>query len=232
MTSGIGVPGDSRAWMMRRNDNAVIGQVWARNHDYGDPFSPKRTRLSYFTPIIDVLVAIKEKPDGEEVSHPAYTGEDLTQELFTTHSLTRSQLSRCAGTLAIFTSNAIQDDESRSMKSLLLVTQRRQNLLYQVKLSWQLASSRNDCVLSRRLEVQPFQPGVGISSLHGRTLVPLTSDALESVDVESIEPVCSFGNGHEQQPDLLGLSGHDLTHTYYTPTRYSPPWIYILFLYL
>lgn len=50
---GLGVPGDSGSWLMRRSDNAVVGLVWARNHNYGSPV--ERIRLTYVTAIVDIL---------------------------------------------------------------------------------------------------------------------------------------------------------------------------------
>lgn len=58
---------------MRRSDNALIGLIWGRNHDSGDP--QKRTRLTYFTPMVDILAEIEEKhARGEEVALPVYQG--------------------------------------------------------------------------------------------------------------------------------------------------------------
>ncbi|KAK4659939.1 hypothetical protein QC762_114720 [Podospora pseudocomata] len=68
VTSGMGVPGDSGAWLMRRSDNAVIGLIWGRNHDYGDPL--ERVRLTYFTPMVDIL---------KDVSLPSYSATDLAR---------------------------------------------------------------------------------------------------------------------------------------------------------
>ncbi|KAK4181401.1 hypothetical protein QBC36DRAFT_366921 [Triangularia setosa] len=68
VTSGIGVPGDSGAWLMRRSDNAVIGLIWGRNHDYGDPL--ERVRLTYFTPMVDIF---------KDVSLPSYSATELAR---------------------------------------------------------------------------------------------------------------------------------------------------------
>jgi hypothetical protein len=79
VTSGIGVPGDSGAWLMRRSDNGLVGLIWGRNHDSGDP--QKRIRLTYFTPMVDILAEIKEKhTNGEEVALPVYQ-EQPTREV-------------------------------------------------------------------------------------------------------------------------------------------------------
>jgi hypothetical protein len=115
VTGGIGVPGDSGAWLIRRRDNAVIGLVWARNHDYGSPFNPRRIRLTYFTPIIDVLAAIKEKLDeGEEVSLPTYAEEELPQEILAMHSQSKLRLDRPTHPWTVYTSSkGVRDGEIR-----------------------------------------------------------------------------------------------------------------------
>jgi hypothetical protein len=59
ITSGIGVPGDSGAWLIRRSDNAVMGLIWGRNYDFGS--LTKRVRLTYFTPIVDVISDMRQK---------------------------------------------------------------------------------------------------------------------------------------------------------------------------
>jgi hypothetical protein len=74
VTSGIGVPGDSGAWLMRRSDNAVIGLIWARNHNHGTPV--ERIRLTYITPIVDILADIKERV-VDEVTLPTYSGTEV-----------------------------------------------------------------------------------------------------------------------------------------------------------
>lgn len=80
MTSGIGVPGDSGAWLIRRSDNGLMGLIWGRNHDRGDPL--ERVRLTYFTPIVDILADVRERhAAGEEVALPAFSASDLEQEV-------------------------------------------------------------------------------------------------------------------------------------------------------
>ncbi|KAK1750209.1 hypothetical protein QBC47DRAFT_278165, partial [Echria macrotheca] len=54
--AGIGVPGDSGAWLMRRSDSAAVGLVWARNRNRGNP--DDCVRLTYFTPIVDVIADV------------------------------------------------------------------------------------------------------------------------------------------------------------------------------
>jgi len=74
VTSGIGVQGDSGAWLMRRRDNAVIGLIWARNHNHGTPV--ERVRLTYITPIVDILADIRERVAGD-VTLPTYSEAEV-----------------------------------------------------------------------------------------------------------------------------------------------------------
>jgi hypothetical protein len=84
VTSGIGVPGDSGAWLIRRSDNAVVGLIWGRNYNSGDP--AERIRLTYFTPIVDILADVEQKYAGEqEVALPVYGQQDLSRST-QTHS--------------------------------------------------------------------------------------------------------------------------------------------------
>ncbi|KAK0737507.1 hypothetical protein B0T21DRAFT_166196 [Apiosordaria backusii] len=93
VTSGIGVPGDSGAWLMRRSDNAVIGLIWGRNHDYGDPL--ERVRLTYFTPMVDILKDVRENyAVGEEVSLPNYSAQDLAHAAENQRNAVRLDVSR------------------------------------------------------------------------------------------------------------------------------------------
>jgi hypothetical protein len=82
VTSGIGVPGDSGAWLIRRSDNALMGLIWGRNHDSGNPV--ERVRLTYFTPMVDVLAHAQEKLNevgGGEVDLPVYSPGDLERHV-------------------------------------------------------------------------------------------------------------------------------------------------------
>jgi hypothetical protein len=48
-----------------------MGLIWGRNHDRGNPL--ERVRLTYFTPIVDILEAVREKHGArDEVALPAY----------------------------------------------------------------------------------------------------------------------------------------------------------------
>lgn len=74
VTSGIGMPGDSGAWLMRRSDNAVLALIWARNHNHGSPV--ERVRLTYVTPMVDILQDIKAR-GYDDVSLPRYSPADV-----------------------------------------------------------------------------------------------------------------------------------------------------------
>ncbi len=58
----MGVPGDSGAWLMRQSDNGVMGLIWGRNHNHGNP--SERVRLTYFTPMVDILAELRENHAG------------------------------------------------------------------------------------------------------------------------------------------------------------------------
>ncbi|KAH6628277.1 hypothetical protein F5144DRAFT_492650 [Chaetomium tenue] len=79
VTSGIGVPGDSGAWLIQRSDDAVVGLIWGRNHDSGNPF--ERVRFAYFTPIVDILADVKQNhADGQDISLPVYRDQGLPRD--------------------------------------------------------------------------------------------------------------------------------------------------------
>jgi hypothetical protein len=79
VTSGIGVPGDSGAWLIQRSDDAVVGLIWGRNHDSGNPF--EKVRFAYFTPIVDILADLKQHhADGEDISLPVYQDQGLPRD--------------------------------------------------------------------------------------------------------------------------------------------------------
>jgi hypothetical protein len=77
VTRGIGVSGDSGSWLMRCEDNAVVGLVWARNVNRGSPV--ERVRLTYVTPFVDILNDIKEK-SGLDATLPSYSTSELRYE--------------------------------------------------------------------------------------------------------------------------------------------------------
>lgn len=80
VTSGIGVPGDSGAWLIRRSDNAVMGLIWGRNLDQGNPV--ERVRLTYFTPIVDILADVQPKLVGsQQATLPVYSAGDLARDV-------------------------------------------------------------------------------------------------------------------------------------------------------
>ncbi len=80
VTSGIGVPGDSGAWLIRRSDNALMGLIWGRNYIRGDPL--ERVRLTYFTPMVDILADVREHAAADEtVALPVYSARPSTHEV-------------------------------------------------------------------------------------------------------------------------------------------------------
>ncbi|KAK3987452.1 hypothetical protein QBC44DRAFT_120696 [Cladorrhinum sp. PSN332] len=105
VTSGIGVPGDSGAWLIRRSDNTLLGLIWGRNHDYGDPLT--QIRLTYFTPIIDIIDDLRENHATEEdISLPTYTAKDLARVNETPQDPVQSDMSQDPWT--VLSSDAIQ----------------------------------------------------------------------------------------------------------------------------
>jgi hypothetical protein len=63
---------------MRRSDNALMGLIWARNHDSGDPL--ERVRLAHFTPMVDILANVREDlTEDEAVALPTYSAQVLAR---------------------------------------------------------------------------------------------------------------------------------------------------------
>ena len=77
VTSGIWVPGDSGAWLIRHSDNALMGLIWGRNSVRGDPL--ECVQLAYFTPIVDILADVREHAAGEAVALPVYSDRPSTR---------------------------------------------------------------------------------------------------------------------------------------------------------
>ncbi|KAI9707280.1 MAG: hypothetical protein M1836_000240 [Candelina mexicana] len=62
VSRGVGLSGDSGAWILRREDNAVCGMVWGRSKPYGPD-----ERKAYFTPMSEIFGDIAktlEIPEG------------------------------------------------------------------------------------------------------------------------------------------------------------------------
>lgn len=94
---------------MRRSDNALIGLIWGRNHDSGDP--QKRTRLTYFTPMVDILAEIEEKhARGEEVALPVYQGQSAP-EIQVRRQRGRASADMSHGPWTVFSREAIRDPQ-------------------------------------------------------------------------------------------------------------------------
>ncbi|GAB1311608.1 hypothetical protein MFIFM68171_01818 [Madurella fahalii] len=105
VTSGMGVAGDSGAWLIRRSDNALMGLIWGRNHDSGDPL--QRVRLTYFTPMVDILADVRERWQ-EEATLPTYSTRDLGRAVEIRHprDAVGDDMSRAPWT--VFSREAIQ----------------------------------------------------------------------------------------------------------------------------
>ncbi|KAL2136018.1 hypothetical protein VTI74DRAFT_5905 [Chaetomium olivicolor] len=59
-----------------------MGLIWGRNHNCGDPREPKRVRLTYFTPIVDILADVQQNhAHREEVALPVYSTTDLARDV-------------------------------------------------------------------------------------------------------------------------------------------------------
>jgi len=61
--SGIGVDGDSGAWIIDYNTNRLYGMLWGRHGEGAET-------LTYFTPIVEIIADIKEKMGDVEICLP------------------------------------------------------------------------------------------------------------------------------------------------------------------
>jgi hypothetical protein len=59
ISSGIGVSGDSGAWVLESGTANVIGLLWGRNHQAGQDGSDGEV-FTYFTPIVDIFDDIRD----------------------------------------------------------------------------------------------------------------------------------------------------------------------------
>ena len=67
ITSGIGVSGDSGAWILDRLTNNVIGQLWGRDCKKTN-LGSSRSIITYFTPMQDIFEDIKDFTGAAEIS--------------------------------------------------------------------------------------------------------------------------------------------------------------------
>ncbi|KAG4427243.1 hypothetical protein IFR05_017274 [Cadophora sp. M221] len=65
--NGIGVPGDSGAWILDQGTNNVIGQLWGRDCKKVG-IDSNRSIITYFTPIRDIFEDIKDLTGATQVS--------------------------------------------------------------------------------------------------------------------------------------------------------------------
>lgn len=63
ISGGIGVDGDSGAWVIDQESAALYGMVWGRDRIHTDP-------ICLFSPIMDVIADIKERSGAEKVTLP------------------------------------------------------------------------------------------------------------------------------------------------------------------
>jgi hypothetical protein len=71
-TGGIGVSGDSGAWVLETGTDNVIGQVWGR--DFQEDHDSLGQIITYFTPILDIFDDILEITKASRIS--LYINED------------------------------------------------------------------------------------------------------------------------------------------------------------
>jgi hypothetical protein len=69
-TAGMGVSGDSGAWVLEAGTDNVVGQLWGRDfQEEGNSFGQI---ITYFTPILDILDDIYERTKASQIY--LYTG--------------------------------------------------------------------------------------------------------------------------------------------------------------
>lgn len=182
VTSGIGVQGDSGAWLMRRSDNAVIGLIWARNHNHGTPV--ERVRLTYITPIVDILADITERVTGE-VALPSYSDAEV-----------RYDANRCRRRRVLGVGRAAEPWNHLSMGD---ICQRRKEEEAAIRSGivngdFQAYSASNVSSLC--------SSEAGVQGSYASTSVQVSAD--KSNVAESISPSCGTGV-HVRERTLLGI---------------------------
>jgi hypothetical protein len=68
VTNGIGVSGDSGAWIMEEGTDNLVGQVWGRDFQDGGGTDDTGEIITYFTPIQDIFDDILESTGATEIS--------------------------------------------------------------------------------------------------------------------------------------------------------------------
>lgn len=68
LTSGIGVDGDSGAWILEDGTDNLVGQVWGRDFQDGGGNDGTGDIITYFTPIQDIFDDILQSTGATEIS--------------------------------------------------------------------------------------------------------------------------------------------------------------------
>lgn len=68
VTNGIGVSGDSGAWILEHRTDALVGQVWGRDFQDGGDDDDTGEIITYFTPIGDIFDDILQSTGATEIS--------------------------------------------------------------------------------------------------------------------------------------------------------------------
>ncbi|KAF8864377.1 hypothetical protein BDZ45DRAFT_685160 [Acephala macrosclerotiorum] len=76
VTHGIGVSGDSGAWVLETGSDHVVGQVWGR--DFQEDDDSFGQIITYFTPILDIFDDISDITKAKRVS--LYVSEDGNEQ--------------------------------------------------------------------------------------------------------------------------------------------------------
>jgi hypothetical protein len=67
VTSGIGVSGDSGAWVLEKETSNVIGLIWGRDYEEGEKENDGEI-FTYFTPILDIFDDIRELTGATKIA--------------------------------------------------------------------------------------------------------------------------------------------------------------------
>ena len=68
VTNGIGVSGDSGAWILEQGTDNLIGQLWGRDFQEGNGNDGTGEIITYFTPTLDMFDDIRQSTGAIEIS--------------------------------------------------------------------------------------------------------------------------------------------------------------------
>jgi hypothetical protein len=68
VTNGIGVSGDSGAWILEKGTDNLIGQFWGRDFQKGSGNDETGEIITYFTPTLDMFDDIRQSTGAIEIS--------------------------------------------------------------------------------------------------------------------------------------------------------------------